>query len=132
MIVVDASAIVDLLLNTPNGSGVAGAMAAENDAHVPELVEPEVLAALRRWLQRDWIAPDTADRAVQELGELRLVRHGHSPLRSRIWALRDRCSSYDACYVALAEALDAELVTTDERLGHAAAGLIGVTTIGGP
>jgi predicted nucleic acid-binding protein len=129
MIVVDASAVVDLLLSTRNAARVAAALAAESEAHAPELVEPEVLAAVRRWLSRGWLAPDAAHRAVDELGELRLVRHAHSPLRSQMWALRDRCSPYDACYVALAEALGAELVTTDARLGRAAAGLIEVTAV---
>jgi predicted nucleic acid-binding protein len=56
------------------------------------------------------------------------VRHGHGGLRARVWELRDRCSSYDACYVALAESLEAQLVTTDARLSRAATGLVTVVT----
>jgi predicted nucleic acid-binding protein len=63
-------------------------------------------------------------RAVEDLGDLALVRHRHAALRARAWELRDRCSSYDACYVALAEMLGARLLTTDARLGRAARGLV--------
>lgn len=126
MIVLDASAAVDVLLTTARGPHVAGALARRTEAHVPELFEPEVLAVVRRWLLRDWITPEVADRAVGELGELAVVRHGHAPLRSRVWSLRDRCSPYDACYVALAESLGAGLLTTDKRLGRAASGLVDV------
>lgn len=129
MIVLDASAAVDLLLTTARGPHVAGALAGQGEAHVPELFEAEVLAVLRRWLLRGWITLEVADRAVGELGELALVRHGHAPLRSRVWSLRDRCSPYDACYVALAESLGAGLLTTDMRLGRAAAGLVDVPSL---
>ncbi len=129
MIVVDASALVDLLLSTPSAAGIAAVLATESEVHAPELIEPEALGALRRWLARGWIGAETANRAVSELGELRLVRHAHAPLRSRVWALRDRCSTYDGCYVALAQSLGAELVTTDVRLGRAAASLVRVTPL---
>jgi predicted nucleic acid-binding protein len=131
VIVVDASAVVELVLNTPRAVGVRRALARESEAHVPELLEPEALAAVRRWLAQGWISGESADQAVREIGDLALVRHGHAPLRTRIWALRDRCSTYDACYVALAEALDAELLTADLRLGRAAAGLVGIIPAGG-
>ncbi len=129
MIVVDASALVDLLLGTPRAAGIAAALATESEVHAPELIEPEALGALRRWLARGWIGADAANRAVNELGELRLVRHAQAPLRCRVWALRDRCSTYDGCYLALAQSLDAELVTTDARLGRAAAGLVRVASL---
>jgi predicted nucleic acid-binding protein len=126
VVVLDASAAVDLLLSTARGPQVARALTGQVEAHVPEMFEPEVLAVVRRWLLRGWIAPGVADRAVDELGDLALVRHGHAPLRARVWSLRDRCSPYDACYVALAESLDADLLTTDERLGRGARGLVDV------
>ncbi len=122
----DASAAVDLLLGTQRGAGVAQALGSVTEAHAPELIDPEVVAVVRRWTQREWIPVETGDRAVDELGELPVVRHGHAPLRRRAWELRDRCSAYDACYVALAERLDAELLTTDVRLGRAARGLVDV------
>jgi predicted nucleic acid-binding protein len=128
VIVVDASAVVELVLNTPRAKGVRQALAAVHEAHAPELVEPETIAVVRRWLSRGWISTEAGERAVCELGELAVVRHGHGALRKRIWDLRDRCSPYDACYVALAEALGAGLLTADVRLGRAAGGLVPVTT----
>ncbi|CAN5800753.1 hypothetical protein BH20ACT4_BH20ACT4_08270 [soil metagenome] len=128
MIVLDASAVVDLLLVTSKGPQVAKALTGRTEAHAPEMLDPEVLAVVRRWLLRGWITRDTADRAVEELGEMALVRHEHGPLRSRVWSLCHRCSPYDGCYVALAESLDAELVTTDGRLARAAGGLVRVVT----
>jgi predicted nucleic acid-binding protein len=129
VIVLDASAVVELLVGTRRAPGVAEALSGVGEAHAPELVEPETLAALRRWLRRGWIGYESADRAVRELGELALVRHPHAPLRERVWALRDRCSAYDGCYLALAELLDAELVTADARLSRAATDLVRVVAI---
>ena len=54
------------------------------------------------------------------------MRHRHAPLRRRAWELRDRCSAYDAFYLALAEALDAELLTTDTRFARTARELVSV------
>ncbi len=126
MIVLDASAAVDLLLGTERASGIARVLGTVTQAHAPELIDPEVLAVVRRWTLRGWLAVEAGGRAVDELGELALVRHRHVALRRRAWELRDRCSAYDACYVALAETLGAELLTTDAQLGRAASGLVDV------
>ncbi len=126
MIVLDASAALDLLLGTERASAIARVLGSVTEAHAPELIDPEVIAVVRRWTLRGWLAVEAATRAVDELGELALIRHRHVPLRRRAWELRDRCSAYDACYVALAEALGAQLLTTDARLGRAVHGLVEV------
>lgn len=126
MIVIDASAAVDLLLGTERAVGIAQMLGSVTEAHAPELIDPEVITVVRRWTLRGWLAVEAGGRAVDELGELAIVRHRHVALRRRAWELRDRCSAYDACYLALAEALGAELLTTDARLGRAAYGLVDV------
>jgi predicted nucleic acid-binding protein len=126
VIVLDASAAVDLLLGTERGAGVGRVLGSLSEAHAPELIDPEVLAVIRRWTLRGWLAVETGERAVGELGELAVVRHSHAALRRRAWELRDRCSAYDACYVALAEVLGAQLLTTDARLARAVRGLVEV------
>lgn len=58
--------------------------------------------------------------ALSDLGDLRATRYGHQPLRRRVWALRKNLTAYDAAYVALAEFLDAPLLTSDARLARSA------------
>jgi len=126
VVVLDASAAVDLLLGTERASGVAQVLSSVSEVHAPELIDPEVIAVVRRWTLRGWLTVEAGGRAVDELGELALVRHRHVALRRRVWELRNRCSAYDACYVALAETLGAELLTTDARLRRAAYGLVDI------
>lgn len=120
MIVIDASAVVDLLLRRSRAASIDTALRGEEEAHAPDLLQPEVLAALRRWHAGGRLPPATVDQAVADFGELRIVAHPHGPHRARVWSLRDRLSPCDAHYVALAEALDARLLTTDDRLARVA------------
>lgn len=129
MIVLDASAAVDLLLGTDRAAGIRQVLGSVTEAHAPELIDPEVIAVIRRCTQQGALAVQVGARAVSELGELSLIRHRHAGLRSRSWELRDRCSAYDACYLALAETLGAQLLTTDARLGRAARGLVEVVGV---
>lgn len=126
MLVVDASAVVDLLLGTDRAADVRRGLSTTSGVHAPELLDPEVISVVRRWTHRGWVSPEVGARAVGELGELAIVRHGHAGLRERVWQLRYRCSAHDACYVALAESLGAALLTTDDRLRRAVHGVVEV------
>ena len=114
MIVLDASALVELILDTPTGRLVAGRLADPAEGlHVPHLADLEVVQALRRYVREGEIDADAAEMALD------LQRHAHEPLLERVWELRKNLTAYDAVYVALAEVIDGVLLTCDRRLSHA-------------
>jgi predicted nucleic acid-binding protein len=120
VIVLDASALVELLLNTATGRTIATRIADPAlGLHVPHLADVEVAQALRRYAKDGEL--DVADAAValEDLRSLDLQRHAHEPLLERVWELRHNLSAYDAVYVALAEVLDTVLLTCDGRLARA-------------
>jgi predicted nucleic acid-binding protein len=120
MIVLDASALLELLLGTRLGRAVAARIAdPEVSLHVPHLVDVEVAQALRRYVREGDLDAASAAEAVEDLSALDLERHSPEPLLGRVWALRDNLTAYDAVYVALAEALGTTLVTCDRRLARA-------------
>ncbi|MGH2924274.1 MAG: type II toxin-antitoxin system VapC family toxin [Solirubrobacterales bacterium] len=124
MIVFDAAAVVDLLLDRGGASKVRDQMASEGVLHAPHLLDTEVLHAVRRWVLHGKLSEERAAKAVEDLADLPIVFYPHSPLRARVWSLRDRLSAYDGTYVALAEALGATLLTADGRLARAADSLV--------
>jgi len=124
VIVADASAVLEVLLGTPAGARVAARLGAPGEsAHVPHLLDLEIAQVLRRWVRRRELDIRRAREALDDFADLPLFRYPHQPFLSRIWTLRDRLTAYDAAYVALAETLDAPLLTRDRRLavaGHGA------------
>lgn len=117
-IVIDASACVELLIGAPLAERIADAV---RDAKLfaPDILTAEVLQALRG-LERGGLLSETrASLAVQRLRESSVVRMPTQPLAGRIWALRANLSSYDACYVALADVLNSPLLSTDTKLARA-------------
>lgn len=118
MIVVDASAVIDVLVGEANET-LAARLAEEAVLHAPHLLDTEVLHVLRRLELRGDLTPERSAWARDLFGRLTIDRYPHHPLSERVWELRRAVSAYDATYVALAEALDAPLVTTDERLARA-------------
>jgi predicted nucleic acid-binding protein len=120
MIVLDASAAVDWLLQTSAGQRIESRIYSSNETlHAPHLIDLEVIQVLRRLVQRKVLSARRADEAVDDLLDLRISRYVHFLFLPRIWRLRHNLSAYDAAYVALAENLGAALVTRDARLGAA-------------
>jgi len=125
MIVLDASAAVDWLLQTPAGRLVENRIYSRNETlHAPHLLDLEVAQVLRRLVAQGVVTGLRAQQAVEDLLDLRITRYPHDVLLSRVWQLRHNFSAYDAAYITLAEELRAVLVTRDGRLasnsGHSA------------
>ncbi len=120
MIVVDASALLEFLLQTPLGTRVEARLLRDKDEfHSPHLIDVEVAQGLRRLVRAGEVSADRAAEAIEDLVDLDLHRHAHLDLLARAWKLRQNVTAYDAMYVALAEALDATLVTCDAPLAKA-------------
>jgi predicted nucleic acid-binding protein len=120
VIVVDASALLEFLLQTSIGVRVEERIFRDADElHAPHLVDVEVVQGLRRLVRMGEVSSGRADEAIVDLADLDLHRHPHVDLLGRAWKLRDNVSAYDAMYVALAEALEATVVTCDRPLAKA-------------
>lgn len=120
MIVVDASALLEFLLQTSIGVRVEERIFRDADElHAPHLVDVEVVQGLRRLVRMGEVSSGRANEAIVDLADLDLHRHPHVDLLGRAWKLRDNVSAYDAMYVALAEALEATVVTCDRPLAKA-------------
>jgi len=119
-LVADASAIVDLLAGSRRAPAIRTALSTVAEIDVPEHFHVEAISGLRGLLRRGELAPEHADRALDLLVELRVLRHPVAPLARDVWQLRETLSAYDAAYLAVAQALDARVVTTDRGLARAA------------
>jgi predicted nucleic acid-binding protein len=118
LIVVDASALADMLIGvTDSADWARQTLAAEHALHAPDLVDYEVMSAFRRAALAGELGAAEGASALADYAALPVVRY--PPLTARMWELRAVLTAYDAAYVALAEALDAPLVTTDLRLARA-------------
>ena len=119
MIVIDASAVVELVLQTECAKAIAShAFGTAQRLHAPQLVDVEVAQALRRLMLAKQITPDRAQEAFEDFCLLTIERHSHRALLGRIWALKASLSAYDATYVALAEAVSSPLLTCDAKLAR--------------
>lgn len=125
MIVLDASAAVDLLLARLPAARLADRIFGRGELiAAPHLIDPEVVQSIRRLLRIGEIEIAQANAALDLFPFVEIERYPHNVLLRRTWLLRNNLTAYDATYVALAEALDAPLLTRDRRLarssGHSA------------
>jgi predicted nucleic acid-binding protein len=120
VIVLDASAVVEWLLRLPRAGLVEERLSRQEESlHAPHLLDIEVAQVVRRLAARGVVSVDRGRQALEDLVDLDLARHPHDVLLPTVWRLRENLTAYDAAYVALAEALDAPLVTLDARLTSA-------------
>ncbi len=119
MLVVDASCLYDVLIGKPSAERIRQRLHADDDQAAPHLVDAEVLGVIRRDFLLGRLDSTAATQAVEDLRDWPGERFGHRPFLERAWELRWNVRGWDAMYVALAEALDAVLITTDARLARA-------------
>lgn len=120
MIVIDASAVLEILLRTDRADRLMErAFEASEQMHAPQLLDIEITQVLRRLVRQKEISTARAEQALHDLSDLLIERHDHQLLIHRIWQLRDSLTAYDGAYVALAEALAAPLLTCDGKLARA-------------
>ena len=120
MIVIDASVLANFLVDDgPSGAKARSALSDAGEAFVPDLIDVETAAVLRkRWITED-ITENRFVTAIDILAELPFRRYPTSLFLRRAYELRSTITAYDAMYVALAESLDCELLTCDARLARA-------------
>jgi predicted nucleic acid-binding protein len=117
VIVLDASAAIDWLLQTVAGQQIENRIYSRSESlHAPHLLDLEVAQVLRRLVREATVSAQRADQALQDLLSLRVTRYPHFVFLPQIWRLRHNLSAYDAAYVALAEKLGATLITRDARI----------------
>jgi predicted nucleic acid-binding protein len=120
LIVVDASAVLELLLRTARGLKVEERVLVSRESlHGPHLIDIEVAQTLRRLVNLKEISAARGQQALEDHLALNIRRAEHKELLERVWTLRDSVTAYDAAYVVLAEVLDAPLITCDAKLARA-------------
>jgi predicted nucleic acid-binding protein len=119
MLVVDASCLCEVLTGAAGAEEVRRRLAADEDQAAPHVVDVEVFSVIRREHMLGRLDRTAAEFAIEDLYAWPGERFAHRLLLSRAWELRDSLRGWDAMYVALAEALDAILITTDRRLAAA-------------
>jgi predicted nucleic acid-binding protein len=119
MIVLDASAAFEFLLQTRTGESVSAQLSEVTEVHAPHLLDIELASSLHRGVALGTLTGERARQVLEDLRVMRVQRYWHVPLLTRVWDFRHNFSAYDACYLALAEALDATLLTCDKAMASA-------------
>ncbi|MEX0790490.1 MAG: type II toxin-antitoxin system VapC family toxin [Actinomycetota bacterium] len=116
MLVVDASCLYLALANTPRAGQVRQALSRDEEYAAPHVIDIEVASVIRRDFLLGRLDATAGSQAIQDLRAWPGERYAHDVLLERVWQLRATVRGWDAAYVALAEALDATLLTADSRL----------------
>ena len=119
MLIVDASCLFESLTRRSQAAAVDQRMRADPDMAAPHIIDVEVFGAVRREWRAGALDQTAALQAIEDLEYWPAERIDHRPLLERAWELRHDVRGWDAMYVALAEALEAPLLTLDRRLARA-------------
>jgi predicted nucleic acid-binding protein len=119
MLIVDASCLVDVLTGAKGAERIRQRLDAATELGAPHHIDAEVVGVVRRRRLANEIDETAARQALMDLRAWPGERFPHTPFIGRAWQLRDNLRSWDAFYVALAERLEAPLLTLDERLARA-------------
>jgi predicted nucleic acid-binding protein len=119
VIILDASAVVDLVCDAPGAAELRERVLADGSAHTPTSSTSRFGSALGLLAADGELSPDRAADALVDAGDLPIVRYPHRTLIERAWELRAHLTIHDGVYIALAELLDAPLLTCDTRLARA-------------
>ena len=123
MIVIDASAAIEWVLQTPKGAQIEVRIFRKPGEsprlHAPHLLDVEVAQVLRRHVAKGLVSEARGQTALEDFLQIPLLRYPHDVLLPRVWELRKNLTAYDAVYVALAEALEMPLVTCDANIAGA-------------
>ncbi len=119
MLVVDASCLYEVVADTERANDVRARLLQDADHAAPSVIDVEVVSVIRRDQHLGRLDGTAAAQAVEDLRDWPGERFGHQPLLGRVWELRGSLRTWDAFYVALAEVMQATLVTSDSRLARA-------------
>lgn len=120
LIVIDTSAVLAALAGGAPGRQARTRIAAAGSLHAPHLLDVEILHALRGLVRGGKLSLDRAQDVRTDFADLTITRYPVAGMSHRIWQMRDNLTAYDACFIALAEALECPMITCDERLSRAA------------
>jgi predicted nucleic acid-binding protein len=118
MLIVDASCLFEVVSRYPRAEQIRARLDTGPALAAPHVIDVEVLSIIRRDHLRGLLDGTAAQLATEDLRDWPGERYSHRPLLDRAWELRQNVRAWDAFYVALAEALDATLITRDRRLGR--------------